>query len=246
MELERGKGLALWRQIQKALEQDIVEGIFGPGDKLPPERLLAERFGVNRHTLRQALNTMTRKGLVRAEQGRGYFVREDMVHYSLARRVRFRENLSRQRREAEEEFLGWEVVQAGRRASEALMVRPGTSLVHLRSVGRADGASLCLNSHFFPHARFPDIAERYGCCGSVTASFRALGIADYTRLQTLITARMPTAQEARLLDQPRSKPVMELESVNVDRDGVPIEYGRCLWSSDRVQFVVEAGVQHLS
>ncbi|MFV0349483.1 MAG: phosphonate metabolism transcriptional regulator PhnF, partial [Halodesulfovibrio sp.] len=187
MELERGKGLALWRQIQKTLEQDILDGLFPPGEKLPPERLLAERFAVNRHTLRQALNNLVRKELVRAEQGRGYFVREDMVHYALARRVRFRENLSRQHREAAEELLGWELVQAERRTAEHLMVRPGTPLVRMRTVGKADGQCLCVTSHYFPQQRFPDINRIYGSTGSITATFRHFGITDYTRVQTLIT-----------------------------------------------------------
>lgn len=240
MELERGTGNALWRQIQKALEQDMFEGVLSPGDKLPSERELSVRFGVNRHTLRQALASLVRKNLVRAEQGRGYFLREEVLHYTLTHRVRFRENLLRQRRVAHERLLGFEVVEAGRDVADALLLRPGEQVVLMRTLGSADGHPLCLTFHYFPHALFPDMGTAYARTFSVTAAFRDLGVVDYTRAHTLIAARMPSAMEARLLEQPRSKPVLELESVNVDATGTPIEYGRCLWAADKVQFVVDA------
>lgn len=244
MELERGKGVALWRQIQHALEQDILEGNAVPGEKLPPDRALAERFGVNRHTVRQALSALCRKEIIRAEQGRGYFVRESVVDYTLARRVRFRDNLRRQSRSPCEEFLGWDIVKAGRSEAEALMVLPGTELVRLRTVGSAGEKPLCVCNQFFPYERFPEMGEVYGRTLSVTASFRLLGIHDYIRQQTRISSRMPTAGEARLLDQSRSKPVTELWSVNTDRDGIPIEYGTNVWAADRVHFVVDSACLH--
>ena len=48
-------GLALWRQIESALTEEIQSGLLQPGDRLPPESELAERFRVNRHTVRRAV-----------------------------------------------------------------------------------------------------------------------------------------------------------------------------------------------
>ncbi|MEO8884271.1 MAG: GntR family transcriptional regulator, partial [Devosia sp.] len=69
-------GVALWRQIADAIRLDIVGGKLNEGDKLAGELPLAERFGVNRHTVRRALAVLAEEGVVRAEHGRGTFVNE--------------------------------------------------------------------------------------------------------------------------------------------------------------------------
>lgn len=58
------------------LRQAILGGALQPGEKLPPERRLAESLGVNRMTLRNALGQLARARLVEVRQGSGYSVRD--------------------------------------------------------------------------------------------------------------------------------------------------------------------------
>ena len=46
-------------------------GLLAPGDRLPPERDLADQFGIARSTLRQALTSLTESGHLVATRGRG-------------------------------------------------------------------------------------------------------------------------------------------------------------------------------
>ena len=155
MPLQRGSGIALWRQIQKTLEQDISSEAFAPGEKLPTEQELAERFGVNRHTVRRALGVLEARGLVSIEQGRGTFVREHVVDYALARRVRFSENLVRQSRSPGGRLLDSSVVQAQGAVAESLELLPGSPVIRLDISGQADGKPLMVATSWFPQARFP-------------------------------------------------------------------------------------------
>ena len=52
---------------------------------------------------------------------------------------------------------------------------------------------------------------------------------------------MPTEREARCLEQPLSRPVMQAESVNIDAEGTPIQRSITSFSGDRVQIVVPGG-----
>ena len=70
-DVERGSGVALWKQIAERIEADINAGTLRPGARLPTEMELAERFKVNRHTLRRALAMLTDQGLIEATPGRG-------------------------------------------------------------------------------------------------------------------------------------------------------------------------------
>ncbi|MBU5638872.1 FadR family transcriptional regulator [Geomonas sp. Red69] len=62
-------------QIAEQIRSSILAGEFNPGEKLPPERELAELFGVSRPSVREALNILTSSGLVETYQGGGTLVR---------------------------------------------------------------------------------------------------------------------------------------------------------------------------
>ncbi len=61
-------------QIADQIRSSILSGEFAPGDKLPPERELAEMFGVSRPSVREALNVLATSGLVQSYQGGGTVV----------------------------------------------------------------------------------------------------------------------------------------------------------------------------
>jgi GntR family transcriptional repressor for pyruvate dehydrogenase complex len=61
-------------QIAEQIRSSILAGEFAPGDKLPPERELAEMFGVSRPSVREALNILSAAGLVMSYQGGGTVV----------------------------------------------------------------------------------------------------------------------------------------------------------------------------
>ena len=65
---------ALAEDVAGHLLHDITEGVYPPGSRLPPEPVLAEESGVSRLTLREAVKSLGRRGVVRVEQGRGTFV----------------------------------------------------------------------------------------------------------------------------------------------------------------------------
>ena len=239
MEIQRGKGIALWQQIARILEQDIARGAYKPGDRLPTEFQLAERFRVNRHTARRALAGLQEKGLVRVEQGRGTFVQEQIIHYSVSKRTRFSENLIRQKRTPAGELLGLETVPASAEAAAALFIDQDAPLVVVNLLRRADGRPVSLTDHCFPLPRFADLPEVVRATGSITEGLRACGVEDFVRVSTRITAAMPTPSEARLLEQPKNRPLLVTRSVNADPRGIPVEYGVARYASDWVQLVVD-------
>ncbi len=64
----------LYEQIVDQIEESILAGKLKPGDQLPPERELAEQFGVSRTAVREASKALREKGLVEAYPGRGTFI----------------------------------------------------------------------------------------------------------------------------------------------------------------------------
>jgi GntR family transcriptional regulator, transcriptional repressor for pyruvate dehydrogenase complex len=74
------KASRLFEQIVQQVEESILSGQLKPGDQLPAERELAQRFGVSRTAVREAVKTLREKGLVEAYSGRGTFVTDGTSH----------------------------------------------------------------------------------------------------------------------------------------------------------------------
>ena len=68
--------LPIYYQIKQAIKTWIINREFGPGDKIPSENELAEKFRVSRLTVRQALSHLTQEGLLVSRRGEGTFVTE--------------------------------------------------------------------------------------------------------------------------------------------------------------------------
>jgi GntR family phosphonate transport system transcriptional regulator len=238
--LSRGAGVSLWRQIVQMIEREIASGDYRPGARLPTEAELSARFAVNRHTVRRAMEELEGKGLVRIEQGRGSFVAEDVLDYRLGPRTRFSENIRRQSREPAGRVLRVAEIAAEASLADMLNIRRGRPVIVVERVSLADGRPVVVGTHHFPAARFGRLPALLAENPSITAALTACGVPDYRRKVTRITARLPTPEEADILQQSRNRPVIVTESINVDPTGevVDVTFGR--YASGRVQLVVES------
>ena len=73
--LEPVKRSRIYEHIVDQIHALIREGRWEPGDQIPPERELAERFRVSRTSVREALRALEMQGMIESRQGGGTFVR---------------------------------------------------------------------------------------------------------------------------------------------------------------------------
>ncbi|MCS0493875.1 phosphonate metabolism transcriptional regulator PhnF [Ancylobacter sp. MQZ15Z-1] len=238
-DVARGTGVALWKQIVERIEADIADGRLAPGVRLPPEVELAERFGVNRHTLRRALAMLTEQGLIEATPGRGTFIKEPPLRYPIAARTRFSEIVSREGRAPGGKLVGSRIEVATPEIAEALRLPPGAEVLRVDMVREADGVPLTVGSHWYDAERCRDLDLVVAATGSVTRALETLGLGDYRRLETRVTARPADEEERRLLSLPAGRTVLVVDSINGDAQRRPIQYSRARFAADRVQLVVK-------
>ena len=235
----RQAGVALWRQIAVTLEREVAGGGLAPGAQLPTEAVLSRRFGVNRHTVRRALEQLSRAGLIRVEQGRGSFVAEDVIDYAVAPRTRFSEWIRRQNKEPSGRVLQLCEMVADEALAQGLHIRVGGKVVLMQRLGLADGRPVSLTRHFFPAARLRGVLEALRHSDGVTTALARVGVADYLRQSTRVSARLPGAEEAELLRMARVRPMLVCENTNVDSQGTVVEFAIGCYPTPRVQIVFE-------
>lgn len=232
-------GVTLWRQIFASLEAEIAGATRPPGSQLPTEAQLAARFAVNRHTVRRALEELSRQGLIRIEQGRGSFVAEDILDYAVSARTRFSETIRRHNREPSGRTLTLRDTIADPATRTALALPQGSRVIRLERLGMADNRPITLGTHCFPAARFPGLLSRLEAAPTISEALAEAGVSDYRRQITRVTARLPLPHEAELLQMPRNRPILLTESINVDQNGAAVEFGIARYPTPRVQIVFE-------
>ncbi|MBV9251998.1 MAG: phosphonate metabolism transcriptional regulator PhnF [Acetobacteraceae bacterium] len=235
----RQEGVTLWRQIAEYLQHQINARVYQPGGRLPTEAELSQRFRVNRHTVRRALEELSRAGVVRIEQGRGCFVAEDVLEYTVEPRTRFSEWIRRHNKEPSGRVLQLKEAVAEPPIASGLGIRSGSRVVLLERLGFADDVPVGLTSHFFPATRLRGILEALRTNWRITDALSAVGVTDYLRQTTRVTARLPGVEEAELLRMARSRPLLVTENINVDRAGQVVEFAIGRYPTPRVQIVFE-------
>ena len=229
----------IWKAIASALRSDLAEGRYTPGDKLPTEAALADRFGVNRHTVRHGISVLVEEGLVRTRRGAGAFVAATPTDYPIGHRVRFHENLIAAGRRPEKRMLALDERAATIGEARALQIVAGDPVCAYHGLSLADGQPIAVFESLFPIHRLPRIAAALQDTISVTQALSVAGIDDYTRASTRLTAVRATATHALHLQVAEGDPLLRSSGVNIDVRGQPVEYGRTWFAGDRVTLTLE-------
>lgn len=232
-------GVTLWRQIADDIEQAIVRGDFATGDKLPGELEIAERFGVNRHTVRRALAELTERGLIRAERGSGTYVETARITYPIRARTRFSEIIGAAGRMAGGRLLSSAKETAPRDIAVRLDLPPGTMVVRLDILRSANRVPISLGTSWLPADLAPDAARIYRTVRSVSRLLGHIGFPDYRRKETRLSAAMVDSIHAARLRLNPGRPLLVVDSVDVSADGRPILTSHARFAADRVELIVE-------
>lgn len=224
-----------YRQIAAALRDAIQHGRLGPGDKLPSESELVDRYGVARMTARQAIQALKSEGLVVSEHGRGVFVRAAPVVRRLAS-----ERFARRHRDRGKAAFSVEAEKAGYTATvdrltvteipvtppvaERLGLAAGTPVVVRDRRYLANGEPVETAVSYIPAdlARGTAIAEEDTGPGGIYARLEDAGhMLDHFVEE--VGARMPTPDERRALQLSAGVPVITLIRTAYDTAGRAVE-----------------------
>lgn len=239
---EKATGVALWRQVADGIERGIADGRFKPGAKLPGETELADTYSVNRHTVRRALATLAERGLVRAERGSGTYVEAPKLAYPLRSRTRFSEIAGAGGREPQAQLIGvWDDV-ATRDLARQLGLKTGAPLIRMEALRLADKTPICVGTTWRSADRFPDFSAVYERLNSMTKALAHYGIRDYRRASTRVTAGIIDATDATRLGVALGRPVLIVDSLDVDADGTPLHVTHSRFVAERVEFVVDSAL----
>jgi GntR family phosphonate transport system transcriptional regulator len=236
---ETPSGITLWRRIADELAQDIVGGDYASGGRLPGENDMARRFGVNRHTVRRALADLAERGLVRAERGSGTFVDVGRLAYPISARTRFSEIVGRAGHAPEGRLIAHRCEKASPEIAGRLGLAAGAPVIGLEILRTVDRAPFSTATSYVSQVLMPDAAKVFVRLRSMTKTLAHYGIDDYRRRSTGIRAALADSVQAERLGLSPGRPLLIVDSVDVDRDGRPVLTSQARMSADRVELLIE-------
>jgi GntR family transcriptional regulator len=248
--VDRRSGVPAFRQVAADLRQKISAGTYSPGDQLPSERELTETYGVSRPTVRDAITMLKAEGLVTSEHGRGVFVRppaaiQRLARARLSRAARAKNKGAFLADAAARGFTPSSSVkvrfeEADSRVAEHLTIDEGTEITVRERVMRADGLVVQLAVSRLPRdfTRGTAIEEVDTGKGGTYARLEEAGH-RIGRFIEHVGARMPTPDEASLLQLAEGVPVVTVTRVAYGADGTPLEMNDMVLAGDRYELSYE-------
>ena len=232
-------GIALWRSVSDELERAIAQGLYALGERLPGELEIAERFRVNRHTVRRAIAELAGRGIVRAARGSGTYVNSPRISYPIGPRTRFSEIVGGTGREAGGKLIQGREEIADDDIARKLDIERGAPVTRLELLRHADKIPLCVGTSWLSAARFPDGARVYAAKRSMTGTLGHFGVIDYKRVSTHVVAGLADLTDAMRLDVRPGSPVLIVDSIDADNKGRPLLTTRTRFAAERVELVLK-------
>ena len=236
----------LHHQVYLDLRSALDNGEWRPGDLLPPERQLAERYGCSLITVRRALSELTRESRIQRMRGRGTTVLPPRIERDFGGTRSFTEEMQERGLDPETRLVAARPESAGEVVAAALGIEPGSPTLYVERLRVADGEPLLLEQVHLPAERFPGLLASDLEHGSLYDLLTARYGTRIVRAREALEPVLLRSREARLLGRPARTPALLIEGTAFGADGTPVEFARSYVRGDRTRYYVERVVVRAS
>jgi GntR family transcriptional regulator len=232
--------IPLYIRLAEGMIAKIESGELAPGERLPPERELSDSLGVNRMTLRRALQVLESQGLILRKHGVGTFIAEPKIDRQMDVVFRFTSGMLDQGFVPGAELISFEEISAGSHLAKDLEVPISSrvyNILRLRSINREP---VMLETYKIPVQRFLGLEQFDLETRSIYEVMEHEYGVSIDRARQSFEPVTATPFEADLLQIESGEPLMLERRISFDNHNQPVEYGQDRYRGDRFRFVTEA------
>lgn len=224
--------------ISEKLRKQIQTGVYAPGDQLPSEFDLGQSFGVSRTTVRRAIATLIRLGLVSTQQGKGIFVKpQNKISFSLANPLTFFDSeLAEQGITGSIQTIKHEPIHPAPEIRMRLKLAANCQTIYLQEkLILADDEPIAIDL-----AHFPEEIGRSLKKAQTEFTYRSLAVNGYDIESAEVSLESrPASYDVRdLLEVPLGSPLLVYHYLAWDRQKQPLVYGETISRADRTYYSV--------
>ncbi len=243
MKLDANNAVPLYEQLKITLQAQLETQVYAPGERLPAEAELCNKYGVSRVTVRRALDDLVSDGILERKQGKGTFVAQAKF------RSRMRPLNSMGGGFTDTEYPGDTVkhtrviskkeYKCNAMEQKALNLSPEDKIQVFQRLMIVDGEPLSIDRSTYPAARFPGLFDQVRDDVSTYRILREqFGIKRMTASKELGLA-YATEEQAGLLNCPVGAPLFRMFKRVKDENGKPVHLSNLYFVAERIVFTYD-------
>jgi GntR family transcriptional regulator len=234
--------IPLHHQVYLDLKSALDSDEWRPGDRLPPERELAGRYGCSVITVRHALGELAREQRIERTRGRGTFVLSPRIERDIAGAMSFAEEMERRGLDPATRLVTSRQEPAGEAVAAALDLAVDAPVIYLERLRLAAGQPMILEQARLPAQRFPQLLahdlERQSLYDLLARRYATRIVQARETMEPVVLR----AREARLLELPLRSLALMVSGIAFAEDGAPVEVARSYVRGDRTRYYLEREV----
>jgi GntR family transcriptional regulator len=235
-------GGPLYRDVKRQLMEALTRGEWRPGEAIPAERRLSERYGISIGTVRKAIDELVADNILIRQQGRGTFVashnRDRLLFYFFHIVPE-----SGPKEYPEVRLLSFARAKADRMAAEKLALEVGDPVYRIRNLLCLAGKPVIVDDVTLPAARFAGLSERqFRDRPSTIYNLyqEAFGV-SVVRTSERLRATLADSETAALLGLRKHAPLLQIRRVALTYNDVPVEFRVSLVDTERYEYFSDIG-----
>ncbi len=225
----------LYVQLRELIRNKIKEGEYPPGTAIPSEKDLSKMYGLNRLSVRNAIQTLVKEGLLKSIQGKGVFVNGPKIMRSLDGINGYRQVIDDECQRMDTRIVIKSKRIAGPYYSRLFNIDENDEIWYVQRVNSIDKCPYSLEEIYIPREMVPNFGELDISLYPIGDACCWEGHVPSESKQTLCILRIDKAR-GRLMDLEEGQAVMQFSSLTKDVNGIFIEFSRSYIRGDRAEF----------
>jgi len=236
IQISRYSPSPLYAQLKESILKAVNTGLLQPGDKLPTEEELCERFAISRPVVRQAYSELISEGVITRVKGKGSFIREKEIQSHFFQELStFEDDMKRVQMVPSTKVIAKEVLK-DKKFQDLLKLGPQDEVLHIRFLYMGNAVPMILVDTYVPQALFPDLLDKDLEKRPLYHIFES----DYNRYIVMarrtVDAILISDQGAALLNIAKGSAIHEVKTIATDMEDRILEYSRAGYPGERNSF----------
>ncbi|QOV19127.1 UTRA domain-containing protein [Blautia liquoris] len=237
----------LYEQLKNSITEDIKAKIYRPGDRMPSETELEQKYGVSRITVRRAVKELCEEEVLIRKQGKGTFVLNAGTKNRLDQLRGFHDAMGEQGKSVKTEILERSIIHVKESYAKDLQINRDNDVMYLKRVMYADDMPMMYDMCYLPMNRFPGIVDKLTGDFSIFRVLRdeyELNPEDYYKV---IKVRKATKEVAGFLQCTVGDPLFDIFKITYNEEKIPLFISISLIKGENTSYVIASDTEdHLN
>jgi GntR family transcriptional regulator len=238
-EIDKNSVVPYYYQLQEVLENLIDQGIYKPNQKLPSENQIKDQLGISRQTVQKALNHLVDRGIAYRIQGKGTFVADKSIQYSIIANLSFSGQILGLNKKVRSKVLSAEEIKVHDLIKKILRTKDNAKFYSIQRIRYVDEVPISIQTSYLPSELVPGLIDKNIEEISMFKLIKDNYDLDIGDAFETLQAVKATKYEAQLLDITEGDAVFLLERTTKIKSGEILEFVKTILRGDKGKFYVE-------